>query len=59
MKKELTSGDIMDLFQKSKGKLNILWESLSCMQQYNGRSKITCIAMAMGYETDGDGNYFK
>ena len=26
----------------------ILWEALSYMQQYNGRSRMDCIAFAMG-----------
>ena len=31
-------------------KIDILFSALSYMQMYNGRSEITCIALAMGYE---------
>lgn len=33
-----------------KKKCEILEGALSYMEQYNGRSQFTCIAMAMGYE---------
>jgi hypothetical protein len=33
-----------------KSKLHILSTAIDIMQQYNGRSKFLCIAMAMGYE---------
>lgn len=29
------------------------------MQAYNGRSRTTCIALALGFETDGTGVYTK
>ena len=40
---------------------NILYHALDYMQQYNGRSKFLCIAMAMGYENfEGDNvSFFK
>lgn len=28
----------------------ILWSALDYMQQYNGRTKIKCVAMALGYD---------
>jgi hypothetical protein len=31
-------------------KINILYEAIDIMQQYNGRSRFLCIAMALGYE---------
>jgi hypothetical protein len=39
----------------------VLYEALGWMEQYNGRSKTRCIAMAMGYDnTEGDyDTYFK
>lgn len=42
-------------------KLEILWQALDYMQQYNGRSKMLCIALAMGYNNiEGESNtYFK
>jgi len=30
----------------------VLWTALDYMQQYNGRAKFFCVAMAMGYEND-------
>jgi|TARA_R110000851_G_scaffold131429_1_gene265312 hypothetical protein len=30
--------------------IEVLYEALDYMQQYNGRSKTLCIAMALGYE---------
>lgn len=36
-------------------KIKILYEAIDIMQQYNGRSRFLCIAMAMGYENlEGD-----
>lgn len=42
-------------------KCEILYEALDYMQQYNGRSKNLCIAMAMGYQNhEGESNtYYK
>ena len=56
-----------DQIQKAFSKLNrlqkieTLFEALDYMSQYNGRTKITCIALAMGYDnTEGsDDTYFK
>lgn len=42
-------------------KIDILYKALEYMQEWNGRSKILCIAMALGYEnTEGlDNTYTK
>ena len=53
MKKKLYTENYLELkFNKLKKdeKIDILYEALDYMQQYNGRSRFTCIAMAMGYE---------
>lgn len=44
-----------------KKQVEILFDALGNMQQYNGRSETLCIAMAMGYANDeGDyGTYYK
>lgn len=33
-------------------KIETLYEALDFMNQYNGRTRFQCIAMAMGYEID-------
>lgn len=40
---------------------SILYQALDYMQAYNGRTKLKCIAMAMGYDnTEGlDNTWFK
>ena len=35
-----------------KRKITVLWLALEYMESYNGRSKMQCIAMAMGYENN-------
>lgn len=40
-------------------KINILWSAIENMQQYNGRSRWYCVALAMGYESDDGENYEK
>jgi hypothetical protein len=35
---------------------DLMWDALDNMQAYNGRSKFTCIAMAMGYECYEENN---
>ena len=47
-----TSTEVLKEFSKlNRVKKNeTLLEALDYMSQYNGRSKITCIALAMGYE---------
>jgi hypothetical protein len=38
-----------------KQTVSVLYDALDYMEQYNGRSKFTCIMMAMGYQnTDGE-----
>ena len=52
--KYYTSADINKVYQaltKDK-KIEILYEALDYMQQYNGRSKFLCVAMAMGYDNN-------
>jgi hypothetical protein len=42
-----------------KKKNDILYDALDFMQQYNGRSKFLCIAMAMGYDNyEGENNTY-
>lgn len=43
----------------NRKKVEILEEAIDHMRFYNGRSKIDCIAFAMGYQQDNDGNYVK
>jgi predicted metallopeptidase len=31
-------------------KIKVLYEAIDIMQEYNGRSRFLCIAMAMGYD---------
>ena len=33
-----------------KEQKEVLWEAMDYMQQHNGRSRFTCLALAMGYE---------
>ncbi len=33
-----------------KNLINLMWESLDFMQQYNGRSKLECIMLSLGSE---------
>jgi len=37
---------------KPQQKIDILWEALDKMQEYNGRSKLLCVAMALGYDNN-------
>ncbi len=40
-------------------KIKILYEAIDIMQQYNGRSRFLCIAMALGYNNfEGEGNTY-
>jgi hypothetical protein len=41
--------DEFDKLTKDK-KISVLYEAIDIMQQYNGRSRFLCIAMAMGYK---------
>ena len=47
-----TSTEVLKVFSKLNRvkKIETLLEALDYMSQYNGRSKTTCIALAMGYE---------
>lgn len=36
---------------RSVKKADILWDAIDYMQQYNGRSRMYCVALAMGYTT--------
>jgi hypothetical protein len=44
-----------------KEKNEILYEAIDIMNQYNGRTRFLCIAMAMGYRNDEglDSYYYK
>jgi len=42
-----------------KEKCDILFDAIDIMNQYNGRSRFLCIAMAMGFEnTEGQNNTY-
>jgi hypothetical protein len=63
MEKTYTSDDIRSQYNKLSApkQVQILYSALDYMQSYNGRSKILCIALAMGYENTegGDNTYVK
>jgi len=44
----MTEQKIWEMFNKKRNKVNILLEALDFMQQYNGRSPMQCIGLAMG-----------
>jgi DNA helicase TIP49 (TBP-interacting protein) len=50
--KVYTADQIRTIFEKMPKdlKIKVLYEAIDIMQQYNGRSRFLCIAMAMGYE---------
>lgn len=50
--KYYTDKDVSKVFSKltKDEKINILYEAIDITQQYNGRSRFLCIAMALGYE---------
>lgn len=50
--KAYSLAQVLDKFEKKNKseKIGILWEALGEMQYYNGRSKLECIALAMGLE---------
>lgn len=59
--KYLTSSEINEKFNSlTKDKrIEVLLEALDYMKSYNGRSKILCIALAMGYDNyEGDNKSF-
>jgi len=61
--KMYTSAEISKAFSKLTKiqKIETLFEAIDYMQQYNGRTRIKCIALAMGFEnTSGeDDTYYK
>lgn len=55
----LTYQELCTLFDKKRNKVDIMMDALDYMQQHNGRTKIDCIALALGYEDiEGDNDYF-
>ena len=50
--KYYTSAQITNEYNKltKDKKMSVLYDAIDYMQQYNGRSKFLCIAMAMGYD---------
>ncbi len=56
----MTEQSIIDKFEKlfNPKKVDVLFDALDYMQQYNCRSTRKCICLAMGYEMDidDDGN---
>ena len=56
--KYYTNSQIENQFYKlTKNKqIEVLNDAIDYMQQYNGRTKLLCIAMAMGYE-NYEGSY--
>jgi hypothetical protein len=59
--KNFTEQQLKDKFEKlSKPvKIQILWDALDIMQQFNGRTKLVCVFFAMGYDTQDYNNWFK
>jgi hypothetical protein len=56
--KNLTSAQMYKKFENQtyKKRVSILLDALGYMEQYNGRTQLQCIALAMGYESDYDEN---
>jgi len=50
--KYYTADQIRTKFEKMPKdlKIKVLYEAIDIMQQYSGRSRFLCIAIAMGYE---------
>ena len=61
--KYYTSDDIAKAYSKLScvQKNDVLYNAIDYMQQYNGRSRFICIALAMGFDNDiGENNtYYK
>ena len=59
--KTKSSSEILDEYIKLSNakKVGILYTALEYMQQYNGRTTLLCIAMAMGYEQESLNTYIK
>lgn len=41
---------IWKMFEKKRDKVDILLNALDYMREYNGRSRVQCIGLAMGLE---------
>jgi hypothetical protein len=58
-----TSEEVSTMYGKltCKEKNEVLYDALDYMNQYNGRTKFLCIAMAMGFRNDEGDNksYYK
>lgn len=60
--KQYTKAEVVKEYSKltKDERIEVLKGALDYMQQYNGRSKFLCIAMAMGFtDTDDDNTYVK
>lgn len=59
MRKIYTSDDINKQYQKLtyKQKNIVLYNAIDYMQQYNGRTRFLCIALAMGFEQYDDDKF--
>jgi BioD-like phosphotransacetylase family protein len=61
-KKEFTFQEVLDKYRALRvdDKNVIIDSAIDFMQQYNGRSKTSCIILAMGYElTDEENNLYR
>jgi hypothetical protein len=57
LEKYYTNNEILMEFNmlNDKQTVSVLYDALNYMEEYNGRSKFTCIAMALGYKnTEGE-----
>lgn len=58
-----TSEQVQEKYNKltKDEKIEVLYEALNYMQQYNGRTRFLCIAIAMGFDNDEGDNksYYK
>jgi len=54
--KTYTSQDFVDKYNalKCKEKTKVLYDALDYMQEYNGRSKLDCVILAMGYKVHNE-----
>ena len=59
--KGISKSDILKKYKalNPSEKCLVLSEALDYMQSYNGRSKFTCIILAMGYDEIDDNVYIK
>lgn len=59
--KYYTTEDIIKKYNalSLKAKNTVLYDAIDYMQSYNGRSRLLCIALAMGYDDiEGDGKSY-